>query len=166
MPTSPAPQLQRKARMPAERALRDGGRLLSLVGVLGIFGFTIWASFVAMGSEPPLPATVSALMAVTLAVPQILVGRGISQLTARSPLHARVVGALSLPAYPFGTLVGGWLLYHLRRDDMLELLSDDHRALVAATPELDPELGNGPLVLGVMLAAGMLAFGAFSAMVV
>ncbi len=162
----PSPADRRRARLTDEKALRDGGRLLSLVGVLGIFGFTVWASFVAMGSSPPLPATVSAVMAAVLAVPQILVGRGISQLTARSPLPARVVGALSLPAYPFGTLVGGWLLFHLRKPEMLALLSDDHQALVAATPELTPVRGNGPIVLGVMLAAGMLAFGAFSAMVV
>lgn len=157
---------QRRARLPTEHALRDAGRLLSLVGVLGTFGFTVWLTFVGLGSEPPLPATVSALMAAVLAVPQIVVGRGISTLSARSPVPARVVAALSLPAYPFGTLVGGWLLFHLRKPEMVAVLTQEHAELAAATPQLDPERGNGPIVLGVMLAMGMLAFGAFSAMVV
>jgi len=157
---------RRRALLAEERELRDAGRLLSLVGVLGLFGFVVWSTFVWLGSSPPLPATVSAWMAIVLCLPQILVGRSLSRLTARSVVPVRLVSLLSLPAYPHGTLVGGWLLYHLREQRMRDLLTDEHAALVAATPELDPERGNGPIVLGVMFAMGMLAFGAFSAMVV
>ena len=157
---------RRRVELGRERALRDGGGLLSLVGVLGIFGFVVWATFVSLGSTPPVPATVSALMAIVLAGPQIWAGRAISRLQVRSLLPIRLVALLSLPAYPFGTLVGGWLLYHLRDPAMLALLEPDYRDVVAATPALDPQQGNGPLILGVMLALGMLAFGAFSAMVV
>ena len=84
----------------------------------------------------------------------------------RSLLPLRIVAALSLPAYPFGTLVGGWLLYHLSDPSLQAILREDYRAVVAATPHLDPKPSNGPIILGVMLAFGMLAFGAFSAMVV
>lgn len=166
--TDPSADLlaRRRARMPVERELRDAGRLLSLVGVLGLFGFVVWATFVALGSSPPLPATISAGMAAVLCGPQIVVGRSLSRLTARSVTAARTVSVLSLPAYPHGTLVGGWLLYHLRQQAMRDILTDEHVALVAATPSLDPQRGNGPIVLGVMFAMGMLAFGAFSAMVV
>ena len=157
---------RRRAELGRERAIRDGGRLLSLVGVLGLFGFVVWITFVYNGSSPPLPATVSALMAITLAGPQILAGRAISNLRVRSLLPLRIVAALSLPAYPFGTLVGGWLLFHLRDPALQAILKEDYRAVVAATPHLDPTPSNGPIILGVMLAFGMLAFGAFSAMVV
>ena len=105
-------------------------------------------------------------MAIVLCGPQILVGRSLAHLTARSVIPVRVVCLMSLPAYPHGTLVGGWLLYHLRDQSMRDLLTDEHAELVAATPELDPKRGNGPIVLGVMFAMGMLAFGAFSAMLV
>lgn len=161
-----AAESRRREQLGAERAIRDGGRLLSLVGVLGIFGFVVWATFVYYGSSPPLPATVSALMAITLAGPQILAGRAIAHLRVGSLLPLRVVAVLSLPAYPFGTLVGGWLLYHLRDPALQAVLRPDYRAVVAATPHLDPEPSNGPVILGVMFAFGMLAFGAFSAMVV
>lgn len=167
-PGSPPPSAEtlRRASLGPERALRDGGALLSLVGVLGIFGFVVWSTFVALGSSPPLPATVSAILAVVLAGPQIWAGRGIRQLRVGSLLPVRLIAAASLPAYPFGTLVGGWLLYHLRDPEMQALLRPEHRAVVAATPHLDPQRGNGPVILGLMLAMGMLAFGAFSAMVV
>ncbi len=157
---------QRRAALQQERALRDGGGLLSLVGVLGLFGFVVWATFVSLGSSPPLPATVSAMMAILLAGPQIWAGRAISRLQVSSLAPIRIIAALSLPAYPFGTLVGGWLLFHLRDPAMQNLLSADYQAVVAATPSLDPQRGNGPIILGVMFAFGMLAFGAFSAMVV
>ena len=161
-----AAENRRRQELPYERTIRDGGRLLSLVGVLGIFGFVVWATFVYYGSSPPRPATVSAVMAIVLAGPQILAGRAISQLKVGSLLPLRVVAALSLPAYPFGTLVGGWLLYHLRDPSLQAVLMPDYRAVVKATPHLDPEPSNGPVILGVMFAFGMLAFGAFSAMVV
>ena len=157
---------RRRSALPRERALRDGGRLLSLVGVLGLFGFVVWVTFVILGSSPPLPATVSALMAIVLSGPQILAGRAVANLRVGSLLAVRIVAALSVPAYPFGTLVGGWLLFHLRDPSLLALLEPDYRAVVAATPQLDPQRGNGPIILGLMLAMGMLAFGAFSAMVV
>jgi|GEM_PF-4245407 len=157
---------RRLAELSRERSLRDGGGLLSLVGVLGIFGFVVWATFVGLGSSPPLPATVSALMAIVLAGPQIWAGRAVSRLNVGSLTPVRAIAVLSLPAYPFGTLVGGWLLFHLRDPAMQALLTPEYRAVVAATPRLDPKKGNGPVILGVMLALGMLAFGAFSAMVV
>ncbi len=157
---------RRRHELGRERSIRDGGRLLSLVGVLGIFGFVVWATFVSLGSSPPVPATVSALMAIVLAGPQIWAGRAISRLRVKSVVPLKVIAACSLQAYPFGTLVGGWLLFHLRDPALLAVLSSEYRAVVDATPHLDPEHGNGPVVLGVMLALGMLAFGAFSAMVV
>ncbi len=162
----PIAQQQRQKQRVYELALRDGGRLLSLVGVLGVFGFVIWATFVAYGSQPPLPATVSALMAIVLAGPQIGVGRRLARLQTRKLLPVQIVALMSLPAYPFGTLVGGWLLFHLRRPEMRALLTEDYAEILRQTPSMDPIPGNGPIVLGVMLAMGMLAFGAFSAMVV
>jgi hypothetical protein len=172
MPARPAPgedpQLwaRRKAALKTETDLRDGGRLMALMAVLGLFGFVVWAAFVAQGSRPPTPATASALAAITLCLPQYVIGRSLATLRARSPWPARAISAIGLPFYPFGTLIGGWLLWLLRRPDALALLSDEHAALAAATPSLDPPRGNGPVILGVMLAFGMLAFGAFSAMVV
>lgn len=160
------PAAQRRAQLPAETPLREGGRLFVGLGILEcIAAFGLAAAALAR-DEWTTQAIAAMVVVAVFAVLHIAVGSRLAAMRLSHPWPVIALSILGLPSYPFGSVLGGWILWHLRADGSRALFGPGPAAVRAATPELDPVPGNGPVVLGVMLVAGTAAVALLAAMVV
>lgn len=129
------------------------------IGTMYYAGSVLWSLFgvyfllVAIrGNE--FTAWPLAVVSLVFGLASVVVAWGLRGLQRWAASAAAVLSALSLPVFPFGTVIGGFVLVLLRSAKGRRVFARDYASIVAATPHLEP--GGSRLVWIVFAVAAVL----------
>jgi hypothetical protein len=147
-----------------ESSVRSIGTLYYIGGFwMSLVGGSLVHSAVTM--PPDRPAREIGIGLLVLSAVSFVVGWGVRRLRRRAGAAAVVLSAITVLAFPIGTVIGGYVLYVLLTAKGRRVLAPDYADIVAATPYMKCRtssavwiaLGLAALLIGVLVVVPIYA---------
>lgn len=159
-PDAATPETIRREHLKHEAAIRSIGSLYCIAGVLFslmFLGGLIASVFGDDEARQRVASVIFTLIFGLLAALQFWIGIGLRRLNPRVAVGAAVFAVIGLLGFPVGTLIGAYVFYLLFGQKGKVVLGPGYREIVAATPHIPCKAHVWVLVVGVLLALGLIA---------